>query len=436
VIPDPVELLRELIRFDTTNPPGNEEPCVAHVERLLNEAGIETTRYEKEPGRPNLVARLPGGGDPPLVLYGHVDVVTTANQQWTHAPFAGDLADGFVWGRGALDMKGGVAMMVTAFLRAHAEGRGGLVLVILSDEENGGTFGAQYLADEHPEAFGGARHAIGEFGGAAIHISGRRFYPIQVAEKERCWLRAEIKGPGGHGAMPIRGGAMARLGRLLTALDRKRLPIHVTPVAEAFLSGLADELPRAQATVLRRLLDPRTADLALPLLGARRRALEPMLRNTVSPTIVHGGEKINVIPSELELQLDGRILPGQTPDDLIVELAQLAHVEVAYEVIQHEPGPPDPDMSWFDTLAGVLRELDPEGIPVPLLQVGVTDARYLARAGIQTYGFLPLNLPEGFDYTSLIHAADERVPADALRFGAEAVWRAVERYPAGSIAAR
>ncbi len=430
MIPDPVELLRELLRFDTTNPPGNEEPAVAHVEGLLRAAGIETKRYEKVAGRPNLVARLGGGnGTPPLVLYGHVDVVTTANQQWTHPPFAGELADGYVWGRGALDMKGGVAMMVTAFLRAHAEGRGGVMLVILSDEENGGANGAQYLADEHPEVFAGARHALGEFGGAAVHIGGRRLYPIQVAEKQRCWLRAVVRGPGGHGAMPIRGGAMARLGKLLTALDRKRLPIHVTPVAEAFLGGLADALPRAQATVIRRLLDPRTADLALPLLGARRRAIEPMLRNTVSATIVHGGEKINVIPSEVELQLDGRILPGQTPDDLMIELAQTARVEVAYEVVQHEPYPAEPDLSYFDTLAGVLRELDPEGIPLPMLQVGVTDGRYLARAGIQTYGFLPLNLPDGFDYTSLIHAADERVPADALRFGAEAVWRAIERYP-------
>jgi acetylornithine deacetylase/succinyl-diaminopimelate desuccinylase-like protein len=429
VTPDPVELLRELLRFDTTNPPGNEEPVVAHIERLLHAAGIETRRYEKELGRPNLVARLPGGAEPPLVLYGHVDVVTTANQQWTHAPFAADLADGLVWGRGALDMKGGVAMIVTAFLRAHAEGRGGLILVILSDEENGGTYGAKFLAEEHPEVFGGARHALGEFGGAAVHIAGRRFYPIQVAEKQRCWLRVVIRGPGGHGAIPIRGGAMARLGKLLTKLDQKRLPIHITPVAETYITALADALPRAQATVLRRLLDPRTADLALPLLGERRRTLEPMLRNTVSPTIVHGGEKINVIPSELELQLDGRILPGQTPEDLIVELAQAARVEAQYEVVQHEPYPAEPDMSYFATLAGVLRELDPDGIPVPMLQVGVTDGRYLAHAGIQTYGFLPLNLPEDFDYWPLIHAAEERVPADALRFGAEAVWRAIERYP-------
>jgi acetylornithine deacetylase/succinyl-diaminopimelate desuccinylase-like protein len=192
---------------------------------------------------------------------------------------------------------------------------------------------------------------------------------------------------------------------------------------------MADALPPAQAVVLRRLLDPRTADLALPLLGARRRAIEPMLRNTVSATIVRGGDKINVIPSEIKLQLDGRLLPGQTPEDLMIELAQTARLEVAYEVVQYEPYPAEADLTYFETLAGVIRELDPGGIPIPMLQVGVTDGRYLARAGVQTYGFLPLSLPEGFDYTALLHAADERVPADAVRFGAEAVWRAIERNP-------
>jgi acetylornithine deacetylase/succinyl-diaminopimelate desuccinylase-like protein len=187
---DVTTLLQELIRFDTTNPPGNEEACVAHVEALLHAHGVETERYERTPGRPNLVARHPGANDqPPLLLYGHVDVVTTAGQRWTHPPFGAEIHDGVLWGRGALDMKSGVAMLVRSFLDAVERNTATpLVLLVLSDEENGGDEGAMFMADEHAEALGGAKHALGEFGGASQTIGGRRIYPIQVAEKQLCWL--------------------------------------------------------------------------------------------------------------------------------------------------------------------------------------------------------------------------------------------------------
>ena len=429
---DPVELLRDLIRFDTTNPPGNEEACVAHIETLLREHGIESDRYEKAPGRPNLVARHAGAnGGPPLLLQGHVDVVTTAGQEWSRPPFAAEVADGYVWGRGALDMKSGVAMMVSAFLAAHESGSPTpLVLVILADEENGGDVGARFLAEEHPEVFGGARHALGEFGGATQWIAGRRFYPIQVAEKQMCWLRARVRGTGGHGALGVKGGAMRKLGDVLRTLDRKQPPVHVTPVVREWISQMAAAVPRPQALLLQRLLDPRTSDLAVRALGTRGRLLSRVLRNTVSPTIVHGGDKINVIPSEIELQLDGRLLPGFTPDDLLGELRQLVGSAVEFEVIRHDPGPPDADLTFYEPLAQILRELDPECVPVPMLQAGVTDARFLSRAGIQTYGYLPLALPEDFEPFPLIHNADERVPVDALTFGVEAISRAITRYGA------
>ena len=429
---DPVELLRDLIRFDTTNPPGNEEACVAHIETLLREHGIESDRYEKAPGRPNLVARHAGAnGGPPLLLQGHVDVVTTAGQEWSRPPFAAEVADGYVWGRGALDMKSGVAMMVSAFLAAHESGSPTpLVLVILADEENGGDVGARFLAEEHPEVFGGARHALGEFGGATQWIAGRRFYPIQVAEKQMCWLRARVRGTGGHGALGVKGGAMRKLGDVLRTLDRKQPPVHVTPVVREWISQMAAAVPRPQALVLQRLLDPRTSDLAVRALGTRGRLLSRVLRNTVSPTIVHGGDKINVIPSEIELKLDGRLLPGFTPDDLLGELRQLVGSAVEFEVIRHDPGPPDADLTFYEPLAQILRELDPECVPVPMLQAGVTDARFLSRAGIQTYGYLPLALPEDFEPFPLIHNADERVPVDALTFGVEAISRAITRYGA------
>ena len=425
------ELLQELIRFDTTNPPGNEAACIDFLRGQLEAVGCETQTYEQEAGRPNLVSRLAGGDAGPLLLQGHVDVVTTALQDWHHPPFGGVLEDGYVWGRGALDMKAGVAMLVHAFLRAKRENvrlPGDLVLIVLSDEEAGGNVGARYLVHEHPELFAGIRYALGEFGGFTLHLGGKRFYPIQVAEKQICWLKATVRGPGGHGAMVQRGGTVARLGRFLSDLDRKRMPVHVTPVVQETVEAIAAELPRHQAAIMRSLLKPRLTDGALRLLGTRAAQFEPMLRNTVNATIVRGGSKINVVPSEIELELDGRALPGYSPEQLIAELHDLAGDDIEVEVVRHDPGPAEPDLGLFDTLAGVIRELDPEGIPVPLLQIGVTDGRFFSQAGVQTYGFLPMQLPEEFDFAKLIHAADERIPVHALEFGAEAVWRAVQRF--------
>ncbi len=424
------ELLSELIRFDTTNPPGNEAACISYVQGLLEEAGCETQLYAKEPGRPNLVARLAGGDASPLLLQGHVDVVTTAGQDWAVPPFEGRLVDGEIWGRGALDMKGGVAMLVHAFLRAAREGTqlpGDLVLAVLSDEEAGGDLGARFLVEEHPELFAGIRFALGEFGGFTLPIAGKRFYPIQVAEKQICWLKATVRGPGGHGAFVQRGGTVARLAKLLRDLDRKRMPVHVTPVVRDFVERISAELPRKEATVMRSLLKPRLTDTALRLLGDRAATIEPMLRNTVNATIIRGGEKINVVPSAIELELDGRALPGFAPEQLIAELRELVGDDIELELVRHDPGRTEPDLGLFDLLAGVIRELDPDGIPVPLLQIGVTDGRFFARAGVQTYGFLPMRLPEEFGFTKLIHAADERIPVEALEFGAEAVWRAIQR---------
>ena len=427
----PVQLLQRLIRFDTTNPPGNEAACIDFLRNLVEEAGVETELFAREPGRPNLVARIRGkGSGRPLLLQGHVDVVTTAGQSWQRPPFSGDLVDGYVWGRGAVDMKGGVAMLVSAFLRAargEIEPAGDLLLVLLSDEEAGAHFGASFLVDEHAHLFDGINYALSEFGGFTLHLGGRRFYPIQVAEKQICWLKATIRGAGGHGALVNRGGTMARLGRLLRDLDRKRLPVHVTPVAREMLERIAAELPQPQRTVVRSLLKPPLTDRALALLGATARTTEPLLRNTVSATILHAGEKINVVPAEIEVELDGRTLPGFGPDDLIGELQEVVGPDIELELIRYDPGPPAPDLELFETLAGVLRELDPGSIPVPLLQIGVTDARFFARLGIQTYGFVPMRLPAGFDFLPLVHAANERVPADAIDFGVEALSRAIER---------
>jgi acetylornithine deacetylase/succinyl-diaminopimelate desuccinylase-like protein len=252
-------------------------------------------------------------------------------------------------------------------------------------------------------------------------------YAIQVTEKRQCHVKATIRGPGGHAARPLRGGAMARLGRMLRDLDRKRTPIHITPVARLMIEAMADALPAKESFVLRRLLNPRTSDAALRVMGEPGRTIEGTLRNTVSATIVRGGSALNVIPSEVEVEIDARLLPGFGPDELLSELREIVGREVELEVLKSDDDPPTADMGLFGMLAGVLRELDPEGVPVPMLLPAVTDARHLAPLGIQSYGFMPLRLPTDFPL-HLAHAADERVPVDAVRFGAEALYRAVQRY--------
>lgn len=428
----PVELLQSLIRFDTTNPPGNEDACIIYISNMLKEAGIQPTILARESSRPNLIARLPGQGHtPPLLLQGHVDVVTTAHQAWQHPPFEGRVVGGYVWGRGALDMKGGVAMMLAAFLRAKAANLalpGDVILAVLSDEEAGGNYGAKWLVENHAHLFKDVQYAIGEGGGFALHVGQRRFYPIMVAEKQICWMKATVRGPGGHGALILRGGAMAKLAQFLTKLDRHRLPVHITPVARQMFSGMAAASALPLRLMLRALLDPTLANKALDALGKKGELFDPLLHNTVNATIVRGGDKINVIPSEITIELDGRLLPGCTPIDMVNELRTVVGEDVDLEVVRHDAGPSTPQMALFGTLADVLRELDPAGISIPLLLAGVTDARFFSRLGIQTYGWLPQNLPAGFDFLKTIHGADERIPAEALDFGTEAIYRALQRF--------
>lgn len=428
----PSELLQHLIRFNTTNPPGNELACVQYLNDLLQTAGIETTILAKDEKRPNLIARLPGNGTaPPLLMQGHVDVVTTAEQNWQHDPFAGAMIEGMVWGRGALDMKGGVAMMSAAFLKAQMEGitpPGDIILAILSDEEAGGGLGARFLVEEHPEQFENVQFAIGEFGGFTMQIAGQTFFPIMVAEKQLCSLQLTVRGPGGHGSSPIQGGAMAQLGEVLNKLDSTRLPVHVTPEVQAMYSAMANHVAFPTSQILRLLLKPSLTNSTLKLLGSQRALFDNLLRHTVSPTIVQGGHKINVIPSEITLQLDGRLLPGYQPNDLIDELRTILGPAVDIELLHYEMGTPRANMALFDTLAAILQEAEPTAIPIPLVLPAVTDARHFAQLGIQTYGFLPMPLPQDFNFSATIHAADERVPAAAIDFGTAAIFELLTRF--------
>ncbi len=324
-------------------------------------------------------------------------------------------------------MKGGIAMMVCAFLRAAAADQplpGDLILAILSDEEADGAFGADFLVSQHANLFTGVRYAIGEGGGFSVQMAERKFYPIMVGEKQVCSVQAVLRGAGGHGSVPLRDGAMARLGDLLTTLTQKRLPVHITPVTRQMLTTISRGLPRLQGMAMRQLLNPALTDRVLDFMGGQGTMIDPLLHNTVSPTIVRGGHKINVNPGEITLELDGRLLPNFTPDDMLTELRQLAGSDIEWRVTRHDPGPGDPDMALYDSLAATVRAADPSGVPFPYLLSGVTDGRFFARLGIQTYGFLPLDLPDGLIET--IHAADERVPAAALTTGTQTLYQAIQ----------
>ena len=426
----PAAILQNLIRFDTTNPPGKEAECIDYISRLIQSAGIDTKILYQDPVRPNLICRIKGNGNaPPLLLYGHVDVVTTAGQVWQYPPFEGRIVDGFLWGRGALDMKGAVAMMLCAFLRAKYENihlAGDVVLCIMSDEEAGGNLGTGFLLEHHADYFKGIRYAISEFGGFSFYLKGKKFFPIEVIQKQICSIKATIRSRSGHGAFVMKDGAMAKLARMLNQLDKKYLPVHITPVVRTFVEQMAAALPFPGRLVLQQLVNPLFADRVLKLLGEKGRNFIPMLRNTVNATIVRGGDKVNVLPSEIEVMLDGRLLPGFGPEDIIEEIKEVIDDDIELEVIRYDPGPLDPDMGLFDTLASVLRTLDPDGIPVPYILSASSDARFFSKIGIQTYGFIPMQLPESLDFARLIHAADERIPVEALTFGSEAIYQLLQ----------
>ena len=430
--PGVASLLQSLIRHDTTNPPGNERACAVWCRDLLAESGIPAELLGGDPDRVNVVSRLPGRGDaPPLLLYGHIDVVPTGGQPWQVPPFEGRRQDGYIWGRGALDMKGGVAMMLDAFLRAHREGAslpGDVILALVSDEEAGGHTGARWLVENRPEQFAGARYAVGEFGGFSKTHRGRKFYMVQVAEKQGCRVQAVARGPGGHGSLVHHDTAPTRMAQFLVKLDGAPLPYHIHPVTRLMVEAMSDHLPCPDNRFLRLLLNPALTGQMLRRLGTAGQEMEPLFRHTANATIISGGEKANVIPSEVTVNLDCRMLPGYSPEDLLGELQAIAGPDIELRAVNYQPKPWHLDLGLFDTLAGIIREQDGEGVSVPMLMPAGTDGRHFATLGIQTYGWLPMNLPADFDFLRTIHAANERVPVSALEFGAEALYRLLLRF--------
>lgn len=423
----PVELLQELIRFETVNPPGDEKPCIDWIGDLCDAYGIEYDTYARDPDRPNLLARVPGGDAPPLLLYGHVDVVPVTDQEWTHDPFDGVREDGFVWGRGALDMKSGVAMFLATTLRlAHEDGQppGDIHFLAVSDEEAGGDDGVAYLVEEHPDLFADVEYALGEFGGFNLDFGGVETYPIQVNEKQVCWLEATFRGQSGHASLPMGETAMGRMATFVEQIDSQRLPVHITKSAEAMVSAIADAMPAERGEQFRALLDPDQTDAVLDELGEEGRMLDAILHNTVNATIVEGGDKQNVVPEAVTLALDCRLVPGQKPEDVIAEMVDLTGIEPEFEILRYDAGPPESDLAFYDELAANL-DAATDGTAIPLLMAGATDGRHLADVGVQSYGFTPMQVGD-LPFLDIIHSGDERIPESAVEWGTERVYEVVQ----------
>jgi acetylornithine deacetylase/succinyl-diaminopimelate desuccinylase-like protein len=433
VVPTARELTRRLVRTPTVNPPGDEAAAQDHVRAVLEAAGVAVEEFSAAEGRPNLVARLDGRGErPALVLHGHVDVVGVEGQQWRRPPFDGVVDDGVLHGRGTLDNKGGVAMLTHAFVRAIVDGvepSGDVVLISAADSETGASRGLAYLLEAHPEVIDGVAYAIGEFGGFPLHAFGRAFYRIGVGLKRYAHLRVRLRGDGGHGSRPATGTVVGTLGEVLARLDAWQAPHDVTPVARQVVEALAAPLPADDDDQLRDLLDAPRFDEALERLGRHRATFEAMFRDTANPTIVTAGAKFNVIPSEATIEIDCRLLPGHDVETLVDQVQAIAGDGADIEIV--DVGPPSPtdfDDTLLGLLSAILTDLDPDAVPVPYLFSESPDGRLFAARNIQHYGFLPMNLPPDIDLPDLVHAPDERVPLDAIEFGAEAVYQLITRY--------
>jgi acetylornithine deacetylase/succinyl-diaminopimelate desuccinylase-like protein len=365
-----------------------------------------------------------------------VDVVAAEAGRWRHPPFAGEIHDGAIWGRGAVDMKQMVAMSVTTIgllARLGVPLARELKLAAVADEEAGCAAGSAWLVDHHPDQVR-AGHAIGEVGGATFYLGGRPFYPVQVAEKGIAWLRASASGSTGHGSIPRDDNAVVRLSEFLARVGRRRLPVRPSPEVRRFLEGLAALQGRAGRAALPLLLHPRWSNLVLRR-GVRdpgmARLLSAVLRDTASPTVVHAGGKVNVIPGRAEAELDGRIAVGSSEAELLAELRALAGPGIELELLgpSRPPTITPPGDELLATLAAVVAEHHPGAVAVPTVTPGFTDAKFWSKLGTACYGFTPIRLePADADFAAMFHGDDEHVPVAGLQFGLRMLADAVARH--------
>lgn len=422
---DAVALLQGLLRHDTTNPPGDEAACAAYLGDWFHAAGLEPRLLEPAPRRANLVTRLPGGDEPPLLLSAHLDVVQADPERWRHPPFGGEIHDGFVWGRGAIDMKHMAAMSAVVarlLLRSGVPLRRDVIFAGVADEEAGCGLGSAWLVDNHPDEVR-AGFALSEVGGFTLQVGRRLVYPVQVAEKGICWIRARARGTSGHGSVPREDNPVVALSRFVDRVAATRLRPRPSPAVERFVRELAATQPRAVRAVLPLILRPQAAGLVERLIRdpSVRRTLQAILRNTACPTVVQAGNKTNVIPGEATAELDGRIAVGSTADELLAELEALAGDGIELEVLRSHPPTSAPvNTPLFTTIADVVAEHHPGAVAVPNVIPGFTDAAYWSQLGMTCYGFSPVRLDTAADavaFADLFHADDERIPVDGFQSG-------------------
>ncbi|KQX73684.1 M20/M25/M40 family metallo-hydrolase [Streptomyces sp. Root1310] len=413
-----VRFTSDLIRIDTANRGGGdcrERPAAEYAAALLAEAGIEPALLERTPGRTNVVGRIEGT-DPAadaLLVHGHLDVVPAEAADWSVHPFSGEVRDGVVWGRGAVDMKN-MDAMILAVLRAWARQgvrpRRDLVIAFTADEEASAEDGSGFLADRHPALFEGCTEAIGESGAFTFHDgAGREIYPIAAGERGTAWLKLTARGRAGHGSKVNRENAVTRLAAAVTRIGEHEWPLRLTPTVRAALTELA-ALYGVDA-------DLHDVDGLLAKLGPAASLVEATVRNSANPTMLGAGYKVNVIPGEAVAHVDGRYLPGGE-DEFRATLDRLTGPDVDWEFQHREVALQAPvDAPLYARMRAAVEEFAPEGHVVPYCMSGGTDAKQFSRLGITGYGFAPLKLPEGFDYQALFHGVDERVPVEALHFG-------------------
>ncbi len=410
-------IARDLIRFDTTNHgegrSEGETEAAEYVEAHLAGMGLQPQLYDAAPGRTSVVARVPGANPdkPALVVHGHLDVVPADPRNWSVDPFAGEVRDGLLWGRGAVDMKDMDAMILTAVGDILASGRQPereLVLAFFADEEAGGLFGSSWMVDHHPEVFAGATEAISEVGGYSVHLGGERAYLLQTGEKALVWIRLVARGPAAHGSRLVRENAITRLAEAVAALGREEWPLHLVDTTRALLAEIARVTGADPQQVSPDELVLRTSAAGF---------LSATLRTTTNPTLLHAGYKHNVIPDRAEALIDIRTLPGEE-DAVLARVREIVGDDIEIETVVRDVGLETPFSGpLVDTVKATLERHDP-GVPVfPYLLSGGTDNKALSRLGIAGYGFAPLRLPADLDFPAMFHGVDERVPLDALVFG-------------------
>jgi acetylornithine deacetylase/succinyl-diaminopimelate desuccinylase-like protein len=420
-----VDLASTLIRLNTSNDgsgTANERPAAEFVAEQLAQVGYQPVYVESEPTRGNVVARLPGtgaaNGDGGLLVHGHLDVVPADPAQWTVPPFAGEIRDGYLWGRGAVDMKGMVAMTLAAaraLRRDSVTPQRDIVFAFVADEEAGGLRGARFLVDSHPELFAGVTEAVGEVGGFSVSLDGSpRIYPVQTAEKGAAWLRIAARGTAGHGSLLHHDNAVATLAAAVARLSAHRFPIVLTEPLRQFLAGVS--------RVTGWPFDEDDPDALVARLGGLARTIGATLRDTANVTMLEAGLAPNVVPEIARATVDGRILPGRE-EAFRAEVAAVLGPEIELDwrtlpaLQTHFDGP------LVDAIAAAVDAEDPGAVVLPYLMSASTDAKSLARLGIRHFGFSPLRLPPGLDFLSLFHGVDERVPVDALHFGTRVLYR-------------